>query len=155
WVSPAPGEVFVPGNGAYHVIWGLFLLYCLALLTYLGGYIAARLQRSEDDLAERNEHLRSALGSLEMAHADLQRSVERLTRTEAQLVQSEKMRALGQFVAGVAHELNNPIGFVTANLEHVRRAVAALEAMLGSYASASRGTVAAAGLTARARALRL
>jgi signal transduction histidine kinase len=155
WLSRTPGEVFVADNGAYQFIWGLFLLYCLALLTYLGGYIAARLQRSEDDLAERNEHLRGALGSLEAAHADLQRTVDRLTRTEAQLVQSEKMRALGQFVAGVAHELNNPIGFVTANLEHVRRAVTALETMLGTYASTPLEPAAAAALGAQARALRL
>ncbi len=155
WVVPAASGTFVTGTGAYQVIWGLFLLYCLALLTYLGGYIAARLQRSEDDLAERNAHLRSALGSLEVAHADLQRTVDRLTRTEAQLVQSEKMRALGQFVAGVAHELNNPIGFVAANLEHVRRAVTALDAMLCSYAHAPLGAEVAASLHAQARAVRL
>ena len=35
-------------------------------------------------------------------------------------MQSEKMRALGQFVAGIAHELNNPIGFVAGNLDHLR-----------------------------------
>ncbi len=155
WMFPSPGEMFVAGTGAYQVTWGLFLLYCLALLTYLGGYIAARLQRSEDDLAERNEHLRSALGSLEAAHADLQRTVDRLTRTEAQLVQSEKMRALGQFVAGVAHELNNPIGFVAANLEHVRRAMTALDTMLGRYVSAPLGAATAARLRAEACALRL
>jgi two-component system NtrC family sensor kinase len=130
-IAVAPG-----GGAAYQAVWGLFLLYCLGLLTYVGGYIAERLRRSEDDLAERNENLRGALRSLETAHGDLQRTVDRLQRTEALLVQSEKMRALGQFVAGIAHELNNPIGFVAANLEHLRDAVTALEQMLAAYARA-------------------
>jgi signal transduction histidine kinase len=142
------------GGAAAQSIWGLFLLYCLALLTYVGGYIAERLRRSEGDVAERNAHLRSALSSLERAHEDLQRTVERLRSTEAQLVQSEKMRALGQFVAGIAHELNNPIGFVSGNLDHLRRTVEALEQMLGAYAEAATGTVAAM-LAARRRALRI
>jgi len=144
-----------PRAAAYQVIWGLFLLYCLSLLTFLGGYIAERLRRSEDDLAERNEHLRRTLGSLEHTHADLQRTVERLQRTEAQLVQSEKLRALGQFVAGIAHELNNPIGFVSANLEHLRGGVDALDQMLGVYARASVGSAAATELAARRQDLRV
>jgi signal transduction histidine kinase len=140
---------------ARQLIWGTFLLYCLALLTYLGGYIAERLRRSEGDLAERNRHLRAALASLESAHADLQRTVDRLTRTEAQLVHSEKMRALGQFVAGIAHELNNPIGFVAANLAHVRRAVGAITEMLSAYAAVAIPAPAAAALAARGDTLRV
>ncbi len=64
-------------------------------------------------------------------NATLEARVEARTRelreTQAQLMQSEKMRSLGQLVAGVAHELNNPIGFVHANLhllnEYMRRMV--------------------------------
>jgi two-component system, NtrC family, sensor kinase len=144
-----------PRGGVYQVIWGLFLLYCLSLLTLLGGYIAERLRRSEGDLAERNEHLRGALTSLGSAHADLQRTIERLTSTEMQLVQSEKMRALGQFVAGIAHELNNPLGFVAANLEHLRRAVSSLATMLSAYAAAPLEPGARDALAAQRGALRV
>jgi signal transduction histidine kinase len=145
----------VPRGSAYQGIWGLFLLYGLGLLTYLGGYIAERLRRSEGDLAERNRTLAEALASLGHSHADLQRTVERLKSTEAQLVQSEKLRAVGQFVAGIAHELNNPIGFVAGNLEHVRRAVGALEQMLDTYGQVPVGAPVAAELAARRRTLRV
>ncbi|MGH7790585.1 MAG: sensor histidine kinase [Candidatus Binatia bacterium] len=140
---------------AAQAVWGLFLLYCLALLTYLGGYVAERLRRSEDDLAERHRRLQAALAARERAHAELQATVARLQATEAQLVQSEKMRALGQFVAGIAHELNNPIGFVSANLEHLRRSTGALERMLAAYAAVPLAAGDAAALAAQRRSLRL
>lgn len=134
WQWPQAAGLVVPAGGRYQAIWGVFLLYCLGLLTYLGGYIAARLRRSEDDLAERNARLTATLASLASAHADLQQTVQRLRATEAQLVHSEKMRALGQFVAGIAHELNNPIGIVLGNLEYLGRAVEVLDAVLTTSA---------------------
>jgi signal transduction histidine kinase len=140
---------------AYQLIWSLFLLYSLALLTYLGGYIAARLRRSEDDLAERNAHLRGALASLGEANGELRRTVVRLRATETQLRQSEKMRALGQFVAGVAHELNNPIGFISANLEHLERCSAAMQRLLVAYAAAPLDPATRESLAAERRLLRL
>lgn len=47
---------------------------------------------------------------------DLAATVVRLEQTQAQLLQSEKMAAIGQLAAGVAHEINNPVGFVSSNL---------------------------------------
>lgn len=46
----------------------------------------------------------------------LQRSLEELEQAQVQLIQSEKMSALGQLMAGIAHEINNPIGFIVGNL---------------------------------------
>jgi len=158
WLRPADPDALAAlaaHSAAAQTIWGLFLLYCLGLLTYLAGYIGERLRRSESDLADRNQHLRTALVSLAAAHGDLQRTVERLRRTESQLLQSEKMRALGQFVAGIAHELNNPIGFIAANLEYVRRAVDALGAMFQAYARVALPADVAAELAARRAALRV
>ncbi|MCF2150283.1 PAS domain S-box protein [Desmonostoc muscorum LEGE 12446] len=49
---------------------------------------------------------------------DLEKAVEELQQTQMQLVQSEKMSGLGQLVAGVAHEINNPVNFIYGNLTH-------------------------------------
>jgi signal transduction histidine kinase len=52
---------------------------------------------------------------------ELEKTVEELHRTHAQMVQSEKMSSLGQLVAGVAHEINNPVNFIHGNLSHVKQ----------------------------------
>ncbi|MDR9899189.1 ATP-binding protein [Aetokthonos hydrillicola Thurmond2011] len=50
----------------------------------------------------------------------LEQALEELKTTQSQLVQSEKMSSLGQLVAGVAHEINNPVNFIYGNLAHAR-----------------------------------
>lgn len=56
------------------------------------------------------------LGELRKAYSALQVAHEELKTTQQQLIQSEKMASLGRLVAGVAHELNNPISFLYANM---------------------------------------
>ncbi len=56
---------------------------------------------------------------VEARTAELSRSLQQLQKTQLQLVQSEKMSALGQLVAGIGHEINNPINFITGNLTHI------------------------------------
>lgn len=97
-----------------------FHLYGLGLLVFVGGFLSNRLRRSEQELAARNERLQAALVSLGSAHERLQEAFRQLRLAEAQLVQSEKLRSLGLLVAGVAHELNNPLSFLSANVESLR-----------------------------------
>ena len=66
-----------------------------------------RVSQRTEELEERNERLRSALEELRLA--------------QDQLVQSEKLASIGQLTAGIAHELNNPINFVSSSAQSLRR----------------------------------
>lgn len=57
---------------------------------------------------------------LENKITDLEAANKEVKQTQSQLIQSEKLAGLGQLVAGVAHELNNPIGFIYSNISHLR-----------------------------------
>jgi signal transduction histidine kinase len=52
---------------------------------------------------------------------NLEQTIQELKRTQTQMLQSEKMSSLGQLVAGVAHEINNPVNFIHGNLTHVEQ----------------------------------
>ncbi|WP_052754502.1 GAF domain-containing sensor histidine kinase [Calothrix sp. 336/3] len=74
--------------------------------------------------------------ALEIAEArsqELQQALHQLQQTQAQLVQSEKMSSLGQLVAGIAHEINNPINFISGNLDHAENYIQDLVEILRLY----------------------
>ena len=77
-------------------------------------------------MRESQAQLRHQAQQLEFALLELQ-------RTQAQLIQTEKMSSLGQLVAGVAHEINNPIGFIYSNLHHAKEYSQSLMKMLEIY----------------------
>ncbi|MGB3532381.1 MAG: ATP-binding protein [Microcoleaceae cyanobacterium] len=63
----------------------------------------------------------------------LQQALEQLQQAQAQLVQSEKMSSLGKMVAGIAHEINNPVSFIYGNLEYFDQYVHDLLSLLSLY----------------------
>ena len=64
---------------------------------------------------------------------DLQEILAELQQTQSQLIQSEKMSSLGNLVAGVAHEINNPVSFIYGNLIHAQEYVEGILALLKLY----------------------
>lgn len=70
---------------------------------------------------------------LEARNQELVHGKEQLQRLQAQIVHSEKMASLGQLAAGIAHELNNPVGFVYANLNILNQYYQGFEQLLDYY----------------------
>lgn len=64
---------------------------------------------------------------------ELEKALRDLQRTQAQMIQSEKMSSLGQLVAGVAHEINNPVNFIYGNLSYASDYTSALLGLLKLY----------------------
>ncbi|MBD2579574.1 GAF domain-containing sensor histidine kinase [Oscillatoria sp. FACHB-1406] len=73
------------------------------------------------------------LGRQAIAQLELRLKLRDLQETQAQLIKSEKMSALGQFVAGFACEINNPVNFIHANLQHLDRYTRELLCLINQY----------------------
>jgi len=80
-----------------------------------------------------SEQLRATFQTLETRNTELSTTLETLKKTQLQLVQTEKMSSLGQLVAGVAHEINNPINFIYGNLNHAQIYTEELLEVLEAY----------------------
>lgn len=70
---------------------------------------------------------------LEEANENLQQTLNDLKSAQSQLVDAEKMASLGQLTAGIAHEINNPINFVTSNIEPLRTDMNDILGILSQY----------------------
>jgi len=81
-------------------------------------------------IALNQSHLYSE--SRQQAH-ELAQALEELQHTQMQMIQSEKMSSLGQLVAGVAHEINNPVNFIYGNLSHANDYISDLLGLVNLY----------------------
>jgi signal transduction histidine kinase len=80
-----------------------------------------------------NDEIGNLAHSFNQMTASLREAREKMKKTQIQLVQSEKMASLGQLTAGVAHEINNPVNFVSSNVNPLRRDLADLFAIIKKY----------------------
>jgi two-component system NtrC family sensor kinase len=119
---------------------------------YLWMHDSLRLIRDEDgaplevigsltDISER-KRMELALGQ------EQNQLITRLQEAHDQLLQAEKMASIGQLAAGIAHEINNPVGFVNSNMGSLRTYVATLCRVIGAYEQALRAQGASPGLVA-------
>ncbi|MEJ6482065.1 ATP-binding protein [Nostoc punctiforme UO1] len=124
WASKAMAS----GNLAQTVETGV--IQELNTLSNSFNYMAGQLYESFTALEKSKEKLEDRV---EERTTELKNTLEELQRTQSQVIQSEKMSSLGQLVAGVAHEINNPVNFIHGNLVHVQEYTQDLLAFVQLY----------------------
>jgi len=117
-----------------HLWLPVFSTIIIVVLTYSGHLLVRTLNAErerrlllekvnrelESQVVERTHELVNAHQELSKRHALLETAYRDLTNAQQHLVHSEKMASLGMLVAGIAHELNNPISYVHSNLEFIQ-----------------------------------
>ena len=121
-VNSTPGFERALTGYTVPVVLTIGALVSLMLSRYLTLLIEGR--RNADALVQLKTH------ELETAHAELTQAFNDLKDAQVHLVHAEKMASLGQLVAGVAHELNNPISFIYSNSTYIEEHVGALFALI-------------------------
>ncbi len=94
------------------------------------------LEEKSRELYQSNQELYLRNQKIAEQSRHLQKQVLELQETRQQLVQSEKMAVIGQLAAGVAHEINNPVGFVASNLDSLSDYMVELRKLLDLQAQA-------------------
>jgi len=100
------------------------------------GKMAAEIYLRAQQVEDANRRLRQLNDELSASAQSERDALHALRQTQSILVQTEKLAALGQMVAGVAHEINNPLAFVTNNLAVAQRDFEAVASLLSLYRKA-------------------
>lgn len=89
-----------------------------------------------EQVSQRTKALEQSVSEANYQAEELEKTLAVLRRTQTQLVQTEKMSSLGQMVAGIAHEINNPVSFIYGNINYVEQYVKDLLSLVERYEKA-------------------
>lgn len=92
-----------------------------------------RLRQAKSQIEINHQELQASESALQAKAIALEAALLELQQTQVQIIQSEKMSSLGQLVAGIAHEINNPVNFIHANLEPIDQYTQDLLSLLSVY----------------------
>ncbi len=107
----------------------------ISALQALGRQVISQLEL-RINIARLNENInyrQQIEKNLQLANQKLQKTLNQLRNTQVKLIQNEKMSSLGHLVAGIAHEINNPINFIYGNLTYVDQYAQELLQILSFY----------------------
>ncbi len=107
------------------IIFTALILFLILIVTVLRSYQTIRRKNHQikiqsELVLEQKDELLQANEELKVQKEALQDTLEALQRTQDQLIESEKMASLGQLSAGIAHEINNPINFISSSIEGLK-----------------------------------
>jgi two-component system, NtrC family, sensor kinase len=105
----------------------------ICFVTDQGEKLMVGVIRDMTDRKQIEDKMRESDIQSQLKTQQLGKALKDLQRTQLQLIQSEKMSSLGQLVAGIAHEINNPVNFIHGNLGHAQKYLRDLLLLLSAY----------------------